>query len=138
MSNTWKTGRKTLKNQNGFTLVEVLIAAAVLLVASVAFVSGFGTSLKILSKTDVHDTARDLAQSQMEYIQDQTYDSTNNPPVYQLLSDIPNSYTIATPLAERLDKGSGITTDTGIQKITIAVSQNGSLIYTLEGYKVKW
>jgi hypothetical protein len=40
--------------------------------------------------------------------------------------------------AQRLDpKGDGVDNDDGIQRITVTVTHNGELAFTLVGYKVK-
>ena len=75
----------------------------------------------------------------MDYVQDQPYDSVNATPVYAVITNLPASYSIAIPLAERLDpRGDGLANDDGLQKITVDVKQGDSVIYTLIDYKLNF
>ncbi len=124
-----------MKNEKGFTLIEVIIAVALLGVIAIAFLSALGTASLAIFIADERATAESLARSQMEYVKNQSYDDTNNPPQYSLLSGIPGGYTVNVT-AESLNNP-----DDGIQKITIVVSHLGKEIIssgnsTLEDYKV--
>ena len=130
-----------IKNERGFSIVEVLVALALLGIIAVAFLGAMATASKALFIADERATAESLARSQMEYVKNQDYDKTNDPPVYQPLSDIPPGYSIDIT-AVRLDpEGDGTVVDgelddDGIQMITVAVSHHGEPVLTLEGYKV--
>jgi len=138
-----------MKNEKGFSLIEVMLAIALLGIIAIAFLGALSTASKALFIADERATAESLARSQMEYVKNQEYDADNDPPQYELNEDIiPAGYDIAgydydinVFKAERLDKGDGIATDTGIQKITIIVYHHNNPIitsgdFTLEGYKV--
>ena len=130
-----------MRSERGFSLVEVLVTLVLVATVAVGYISSLGVASKILLMADSRETAKDLAQAQLEYIQNQTYDSVNNPPVYQILPDLAGSYSgysIATPIATRLDKGAGISSDTGIQQIIIAVRRGTTPVLTLMGEKVNW
>jgi len=62
-----------IKNERGFTLIEVLIAVALLSIIAVAFLSGLATASKALFIADERATAESLARSQMEYAKNQDY-----------------------------------------------------------------
>ncbi len=125
-----------MRCEKGFSLTEVLIALAILGIIGVGFLSGLATASKVLFTADERTTAESLAQSYMEYIKKQTYDDTNNPPQYSLLSGIPDGYTLAIT-AERLDPvGDGTANDDGIQKITVVVQHHGNDVITLVKYKI--
>ncbi len=126
-----------MKNEKGFTLIEVMIAIALLGIIAVAFLGGLATASKALVIADERTTAESLARSQMEYVKNQDYDATNNPPQYSQLSSIPGGYTIAIT-AERLDpEGDDTGNDDGIQKITVTVGHlSKSDVIILDGYKV--
>ena len=136
-----------IKDERGISLVEVLIALAILALVAVAFLSGLATASKALIIADERTTAESLAKSQMEYVKDCEYDDINNPPQYEIDPDldIPDGYDIEIT-AERLDpKGDGTDNDDGIQKITLVVEHYGEAVFifieddkkiTLEGYKV--
>lgn len=120
----------------GAGAIEAMIALAILGLVAVAFLGGLSTSLKATSIADERTTAQTLAQNQMEYIKSQGYDKDNNPPQYNVISDIPDGYTIEVA-AERLDpKGDGLDNDDGLQKITITIRHHDKEVLTLEDYKV--
>ena len=128
-----------MKDEKGFTFIEVVIALAIMGIISVGFLGGLTTASMGLLIADERETANNLAEAQMEYIKNQGYDSINNPPQYALLSYIPDGYSISVPMAERLDAdGDGyLDEDEGIQKITVTVNHQDKLaVITLEDYKV--
>ena len=127
--------KKLVKNEQGFALVEVLVALALTGIIATVFLLAISTGFKAIIIADERTTAESLARSQMEYIKSQTYDDTNNPPQYLQLSSIPTGYTIDIA-AERLDPVGDGPGDDGIQKITVTVSHQGNDVLTLEGYKL--
>jgi prepilin-type N-terminal cleavage/methylation domain-containing protein len=131
--------RKPMKNEKGFTFIEVVIALGVLGVIAVGFLSGLGTASKTLSIADERQTANNLAEAQVEYVKRQAYDTdASKPPDYKLLLNIPDHYSIDQPLAEWLDpKLDGLDNDDGIQKIKVTVRHDGKEVLTLEDYKVR-
>ena len=126
-----------MRNEKGFTLIEVIIAMALLGIIAIAFLGGLATASKAIIIADERATAESLARSQMEYVKNQDYDGVNNPPQYTLLSDTPADYTIVID-AVRLDpNGDGTDNDDGIQKITVTVDHlEKPEVITLEDYKV--
>ena len=126
-----------MKGEKGFSFAEIIISLAVLGIVAVGFLSGLGTASRGLLIADERETAKNLAEAQMENVKNQGYDSINNPPQYSLMDGIPGSYSIDEPLAVRLDPdGDTLDDDDGIQKITITVKHNGKAVITLEDYKV--
>ncbi len=118
--------------ESGTTLLETVVALAILGTIAVVFLSGVATTSKAAYITDEQATAESLAQSQMEWAQnaDYVYDATQYPP-----APIPSgkdyiNYS-ATVTAESLHDP-----DDGIQKIIVAVKRSGKQIFILEGYKV--
>ena len=142
-------------NSKGVSLVEVIIALAILGIIAVAFLSGLSTSLNATSIADERSTAQTLAQSQMEYVKSQEYSSgddwsyalthdttdepagwpsdwgwewsEDNPP----LSEDYAGYCVHVEAAEF---------DEGIRKITVTVYHSEDCaedeVLTLEDYKV--
>ena len=130
-----------IKNEKGISLIEVLIALAILGLVAAAFLSGLATASMSLFIADERATAESLARSQMEYVKSIDYvdEATSYPaaPIPQEHIDAGYSATItALPLHDP---------DKGIQKITVVVKHDGKEIFTfirdgekitLEGYKV--
>ena len=128
---------KSLANsERGFAMVEVLVALALMGVAGVCFLSSLTTVSKSTLITDERGTADSLVVSQMEYILSQSYDDTNNPPQYALLSDIIDGWSVNVT-AERLDPESDSTDDDdGIQEISVTVNFGSEQIVSLTSRKV--
>jgi len=118
-----------LKNQKGFSLVEVLIALALLGIIGAAFIGGLATASRSIYIADERATAENLARSQMEYVKEQPYLVGGAYDIIDL-SAYPASYSVSVtsnPLA-------GV--PGGIQEITVTVSHHGSVKITLVDYKV--
>jgi prepilin-type N-terminal cleavage/methylation domain-containing protein len=119
-------------NQKGFSLIEVLIALAVTTCVSVSFLIGLTTSSRAALKTDNMDTGRAIAQSQMEYVKQQDFQSSGD---YQVNTDLMNQYpgyTVSIPTASTAPQRDGF-----IQNIIVIVSSGGREVSRLEDYKVK-
>ena len=121
-----------MNSEKGFTILEVLVAIALLGILGVAFLGGLSTASKALFLADERTTAESLARSQMEYVKNEMYDNTD--PYKYEQTDVPSSddpaYTISVD-AEPLN-----TPDDGIQKITVTVNHHSKQVITLEDYKV--
>jgi prepilin-type N-terminal cleavage/methylation domain-containing protein len=124
---TRKARGSEVKTQRGFTLVEVLVAVAVLGIISVPFFSALGSAHKAVSLTDERETASNMAKMQMESVKSQAYLASYNP------DPVPSQYTgySAGIVTENINSRDG-----KIQKITITIQHNGDTVTTLEGYKV--
>jgi prepilin-type N-terminal cleavage/methylation domain-containing protein len=141
-----------MKNEKGFSLIEIMIALALLGVIAVAFLGALATASNTIIVTDKHATAESLARSEMEFVKKQDYSSapwnytvtssgrsstdppdnwwTTSPP--PLLSSDYNGYTV-TVSAGLLQLHA---TDDGIQKITITVKHiSDDEVIILKGYK---
>jgi prepilin-type N-terminal cleavage/methylation domain-containing protein len=132
--------RKIFKNlkrrESGFTLIEVLVAVAILAIVGVGLLGGLILSSKTLLMANSRETARDVAEAQMENIQSQTY-QTASPDYTEITA---SGYTITTSAVFINQDGTPptpTTYDTGLQKITVTVvGPKGD--FTLEGYKVDY
>ena len=62
------------RSQRGFTLIEVILAIALLGIIAVAFLSAMGTGSLSLFIADERATAESLARSQLEYVKNQDYE----------------------------------------------------------------
>lgn len=128
--------RKTrmAQDQRGFTLVEVLVSIALLGIVAAGLFTGLGTTSKVLFNTDARETAKNLAETQMEYVKKQpfvlgaaTYHAAPLPPEQ-------SGYTATIAVVT----GSALTParDDNLQKIIVTISVAG-ITYTLEDYKVR-
>ena len=126
----------------GFTLVEIVIAIALLGVIAVAILSALSYASTVLIIADSRATAESLARSQVEYVKNQQYDFDDPQSYEQADVESTPGYFISVS-AEPLHAP-----DDGIQKITVIVSYDilrynisthGSEAvqeqFTLEGYK---
>jgi len=121
-----------MKSEKGFSLIEVLVATALLGILGVGVLATLGTVTKVLIINDQHQTAMNLAQAQMDFVQESSY-ATTYPTVLLAETDYPDSMEVAT-VAEHVPGR-----DANIQKITVTVTRtsDGKVIFVLEDYKVK-
>lgn len=146
-----------MKNEKGFSLLEVMVAIALIGIIAVAFLGGLSTASKAVFIADERATAESLARSQMEYVKEQDYgdapwsyelppNTPSNPPSWwathaPTFPEGYDGYTVNVSATPLLDNKGVILKD--IQKITITVYHNNKPIitstsgnYTLEDYKV--
>jgi len=138
-------------SSRGFTLIEVVIAIALIGIIAVAVLSALSTASISLIIADKRATAESLARSQMEYVKNQDYIdySESGHEDYDVICVVimvcPEDYTVEV-VAEPIDpdtyqpypyiEGEGrFQQDDGIQKITVIVSYDGKAVITMEGYK---
>ena len=116
-----------LRSERGVTLVESLVAVAILGSALVVFLGGMSTGLVSTAQSDRLSSAHELARSQLEFTKGDVYSAS------------PHSYaTVTTP------PGYGVTAvasaisggDASIELVTVQVTKDSVVVYSLEGYKV--
>jgi prepilin-type N-terminal cleavage/methylation domain-containing protein len=128
-----------MKNQAGFSLIEILLAVALMGILGTAVPSALSGANRATITTNQNVTAESLARSQLDYIQNQPYDSENTTPVYAVIPNLPATYSIVTPMAQRLDPfGDGTDNDDGLQQITVSVERYDSIVFTLVDFKVNF
>ena len=125
-------GRISIKtNQKGMTLIETIVAIAILGAISVVFLGGLVVGSKGTLESDEQSTAESVARCQMEWVRGVTYvdNATQYTPAVLDNFDDYDGYSAnvtAAPLHSP---------DDGIQKITITVFHDGNWVMSLEGYK---
>jgi prepilin-type N-terminal cleavage/methylation domain-containing protein len=144
--------RKAFQGRSwGFTLIEVLIAIAIMGVIAITFLSALSTSSLALMTADKRATAESLARSQMEYVKNQQYESApdEGAATYDKITDVvPAGYSIwsynrtgSAPVEDVLGipwdsaTNTAAPTDSGLQKIKLVIEYGNDQIITLEGYK---
>jgi len=119
-------------HESGITLIETLIALALVGALAIVFLGGLFTTTKVAYITDERGTAAGLAQLQIEWVKAANY-------VYEA-----SEYSLA-PVPENKDYIGYSTTiaavplhtpDDGIQRITVNVYRSGEQVFKLASYKV--
>lgn len=134
-----------MKGQKGATLVEALIAFAILGVISSGIFLAINVSLTTTALVDRDTTAESLTRTALEYIKNSPYDASLDPghpqyavdPSIDLDGDPYNGrYSIAV-IAERLyPSGTPTPVDQGIQKVTVSIDYDGDQVMSTDDYKV--
>ena len=127
----FRAAKRWRSNETGVTLIETLIALALLGVIAVAFVGGMAMAAKATFIADEQATAESLVHSELEYVKNCTYQyDVSEYPVNPELT-VPEGWVVPPPVVEPLHA-----TDDGIQKITVKAERNGEVVLIIEDYKV--
>jgi len=119
-------------SETGVTLIETLMALALLGIISVAFLSGLATAAKATFIADEQATAESLARSQIEYVRSQGYEpDASEYPVDLSLIPEGEGWVVPPIVAEPLHD-----TDDGIQKIRVTVTRGDKTVLIIDAYKV--
>jgi prepilin-type N-terminal cleavage/methylation domain-containing protein len=141
-----------MEREKGFSLLEVMLAIALMGIVAVAFLGALATGSKAIFIADERATAESLARTEMEYVRNQDYSGA--PWAYDLPSGTPpadpptwwdednphtlpegyNGYTVDVS-AVPLHVIGGYPVDDGIQKIIVVITHQDKEIFTLEGYR---
>jgi prepilin-type N-terminal cleavage/methylation domain-containing protein len=145
----------------GLTMIEVLIAIAILGIISITFLSALSTSSLSVALADERTVAESLARRQMEYVKNQGYNPAsvlnNNNPTYQKITGIPEGYSIwsvnrtggvvADIVGIPWDSGNNapVSKDVGLQKIALVIKHKDrenpaqdKVIYTFVNNNPVW
>ncbi len=116
-----------MRSESGMSLIETLVALALLGTIGVGFLSSMGTATKATIVADEQVTAESLARSEIEYIKTSNYQSSY---LIDPALDIPSGWSISDPAVEALHDP-----DDGIQKVVISVQRNGKDKFSATIYK---
>lgn len=126
-----RKGLTQMKSETGFSLIETLVALALLGIVAIAFLGALATTSRATFIANEQATAQSLAHCELEGIKDCRYQyDADKYPVNPGLT-IPESWSIPPPVVEPLPDS-----DDGIQKVTVTVECNGLVVLTIEEYKV--
>lgn len=134
--------KKASKEEKGFSLVEVLVAIAIIGLVAVAFLIALTTAANANRIADTRTTAESLARSQLEEIKQQNYIdySVTGHAEYLTLAEagyiLPDNFDASFTITILDPDGDGISDDDGLQHILVTVERDSKTIITLEGYKV--
>lgn len=118
---------RILRQEDGLSLIEVIIGVALLGIVLSTLVVGLSTGALVVGKVAQRGTAQDLMRAQLEDTKIQPYASA--PTTYPSMSRSPYTTTVeASPLSGP--------TDQGIQLITVTVYFEGSPYLEMQAYKV--
>src|SRR5208283_1305690 len=107
-----------MKNQKGFSLLEVLVAIALIGVVAAGFLGAMANATKGAITTDQIDTARTLAQGQMEYIKKLPFAPSYSPGDSTVYDSIHNHFIYYPGYSATITAVNAAQRDANIQKIT--------------------
>jgi type II secretory pathway pseudopilin PulG len=123
-----------VKSEKGFSLLDVLVSLGLISLLCVGLFSAMAGAVHTTATTDQIDTARLIAQAQMENIKQQTFRVAGDYSInQQILDGYPGQgYSILNPVVVNAQDRDGL-----IQKITVIVVRNGKTVMTLQDCKTK-
>jgi prepilin-type N-terminal cleavage/methylation domain-containing protein len=120
-----------MRKQQGFTLIEVLVAMAILGVVAVCYLGALTTSSRAAIATDQMDTGRAIAQAQMEWVKNQSFLTSGE---YTLNTVVMAQYP---GYSAEITAANAAQRDGFIQKVTVTVYKGAKIVTHLEDCKVK-
>ena len=123
--------------KRGFSLLEVMIAVAIIGIVVSGFMSGMNVALKGALKTDRLDTARTLAVGQMEYVKTLPFAASYAPGDSTVYASAQNKFINYAGYSATITSVNAAQRNVDIQKITVTIFYNGINITTLDDCKVK-
>jgi len=130
---------RLVSGQKGQTLIEVLIAIALLGMIAVPFLTALSTSSRGLIVADERTTAESLVRSEMEYVKNCDYNSTGFS--YEIPPTANNTpwggfHALDSRYAGYSVNVTGVPIDLYIQNITVRVYHGNESVLTTSTYKI--
>ena len=141
--------KRFIYKETGVTLIETLVALAILGAIAVAFLSALTTASRATIIASEQATAESFARSEIEYVKSLDYIDYGTPGHGVYVSSyrhgsqevVDAGYDIELDI-ESIDPdtgqpyGPGPPEDEGIQRVTVTITRNGKSVITRDGYKV--
>ena len=128
-----------VRNEKGFTLIEVVISIMLLGLIAAALATGLSTASKVLVQNDSRQTAKNLAEFQMEYVKVNDFQSGSGTVVYapeEMPAQFQQAgYSAVIDVTDGLDLNPP--RDSAFQQVTVTIKRSGVVVYTLVDYKVR-
>ncbi len=135
---------KLLRKQTGFTLIEILVAVALLSMIGVAFLNALFSTSKTVTASQENVAVESLARSQVERIKSEDYVpvAAYNPsdPAYRYeLIDVPADLLAAgysveiNPPVVIIPGAAGFE----LQSVAVVIKRNGEAVFTISIYSVE-
>jgi prepilin-type N-terminal cleavage/methylation domain-containing protein len=125
-----------MKSEKGFSLLEVLVAMALIGIVAVGCLAAMTNATKGAVTIDRIDTARALAQGQMEYAKKLPFAASYNPDP-SMVNPTTNEFIDYPGYVASISTGNAAQRDAFIQKITVTITHNGNIATTLDDCKAK-
>ena len=141
MSNFLKQRLGQFHRESGFTILEVLIAVAILGFIGVAVIVALDTNSRAVRTLDERVVATNMATAHFEAISKSPYDTTDPPYYDNVVADItvPAPYDVNYTISFSVDGHIWSDTYSGqtLQKITVFVSHQGKPVLSMCTFKAK-
>ena len=127
---------RSLAQESGYSLVEVMVATIVLTIAIVPMVGMFDAAIQAADASGDYDKARTCAVQKLERVKSLPYDAVEEGP--QIGTCEPSGFDyeiVARPVGTDLNEGSG---EEGLTAIKVTVDWDGGNSYTVSGVVSRW
>ena len=126
-----RLGRLFSKDQRGLTLIEVIVAMAILGFIGVGFMTALSTGFRSQSIKEEQVIGHNLVRAALEEIRSLPYQDS-----YTLTTPLPNGYSIAV-VTEDFCWPEPCIPDNNLQKNMATVSRDGDIVVTVEDLKAR-
>ncbi len=134
----WEKRFRFFRGQEGFTLIEVLVAVALFAAITVVFMNALDTTSRNTRIIDEHTTARNLAATFIETIRNEPFAADYTSATSSIT--LPSQYDVEIELKYSDDGGETWSANYSVinlQRIVISVKRAGRTVQSLCGYKME-